>query len=82
MVDKTQGHPPGYDRNGWYEWKKLIIYQLELQDRRMQELEAQLQQIGIALARLDVTLKLKSGVWGLIAGAIPVVVYLVIQRIS
>ena len=51
--------------NGWPEWKKLVLSKLDTLDRVEEN-----QQI----IRQDIAgLKVKAGIWGLVAGSIPVI---------
>lgn len=62
------------DGNGWNEYEKLVLHQLrELQEKADKNLEEH------AAIKEDIaTLKVKSGVWGLIGGMIPVGIALLI----
>ena len=52
--------------NGWSEWSKYVLKELEDNDKDHKEILAGLKKIEIDLA----TLKAKAGVWGALAGFI------------
>ena len=54
--------------NSWFAWSKHVLMQLESDAKCMREIKIELTAIKIEIAQL----KVKSGVWGLIGGAIPV----------
>lgn len=61
--------------NDWKEWSKFVLAEL-------QRLGEQNEKIGQAVSNIRVEisiLKVKSGVWGLIGGLIPVTIMLAIQ---
>jgi hypothetical protein len=64
--------------NGWNEWSKYVLKELERLNDNYEALQKdftqQIQEVKIEIA----TLKVKAGVWGLIAGAIPVAIALII----
>ena len=55
--------------NGWDEWSKYVLKELERQDQFMKDLANKVNKIEIQIA----TLKAKSGIWGALAGMIPAV---------
>ena len=58
--------------NGWAEWKKLVLFQLERNTSEHRVLDRRVSEIQTDIAQL----KTKAGVWGALAGAIPVLVAL------
>jgi len=58
--------PP--EPNGWNEWGKHVLLELERNDTSHGRIEKALQTIHTEIAML----KVKSGIWGLIGGTIPV----------
>ena len=65
--------------NGWEEWRQYVLRALkdnksglENNEAAMQRIEEQLTQLRIDVAKL----KLRAGIWGLAAGAIPIAVTL------
>lgn len=60
------------DDNGWKEWKNHVLSELQ----RLEPIQTDITDIKVALGKL----KVKSGIWGAIAGIIPsmgVIIYLV-----
>ncbi len=64
--------------NGWMQWSKHVLKELERLDSRHEEMNAELMKIRIEIAKLQV----KAGVWGLVGGAIPVAVGLAIMLLK
>ena len=62
------------DINGWDQYQKLVMDKLDEHDGKFSNIESKLTQIQIDIA----TLKVKAGVWGGIAGVVPVVLGLVL----
>ena len=62
------------DTNGWNQYQKLVMDKLDEHDEKFTNIESKLTQIQIDIA----TLKVKAGVWGGIAGLVPVVLGLVL----
>ena len=61
--------------NGWSQWKEHVLKELERFDENQQEMTEALYKCHIEIAKLQV----KSGVWGLIGGMIPVMIYILIS---
>ena len=59
--------------NGWSQYQKLVMDKLGEHDDKFGSIEGKLTQIQVDIA----TLKVKAGVWGGIAGLIPVVIAIV-----
>ena len=66
------------DENGdWREYKKLVISEIDRLSVHIGSLEKKIDNL-----RSDVvTLKIKSGVWGLMAGLIPVTIAILVKAI-
>jgi len=62
------------DINGWDQYQKLVMDKLDEHDGKFSNIESKLTQIQIDIA----TLKVKAGVWGGIAGLVPVILGLVL----
>ena len=62
------------DINGWNQYQKLVMDKLDDHDVKFNNIENKLTQIQVDIA----TLKVKDGVWGGIAGLVPVVLGLVL----
>lgn len=56
--------------NGWNEWSKYVLKELERLADCYDALDQKLNKIDKEIVRL----KVKSGIWGALAGAIPVVI--------
>lgn len=56
--------------NGWDQYQKLVIDKLNDHDEKFTSIEEKLIKLQVEIA----TLKVKAGVWGGIAGLIPVVI--------
>jgi hypothetical protein len=82
---------------GWGEYRKLILAELERLSRcigdvdrkldsfrgdDMSKLRAEMAEIRLGLATLRTTVDLKSGVWGAIGGAIPAAIAALIWYVS
>ena len=59
--------------NGWSQYQKLVVDKLGDHDEKFTSIEDKLMKIQVDIA----TLKVKAGVWGGVAGLIPVVVAIV-----
>ena len=71
---------PG-DSNGWNEWKNLVLRDLKQNKEDHDKIIDSINAIDNSI----VALKVKSGVWGLIGGAIPVVIglaYVLIKSVN
>ena len=62
------------DTNGWNQYQKLVMDKLDEHDEKFTNIESKLTQIQVDIA----TLKVKAGVWGGVAGVVPVVLGLVL----
>ena len=67
--------PEKYDQDGnsWYAWSKHVLLQLESDTKCLHEIKKQLMSIEKEITAL----KVKSGIWGAIGGAIPVCVLII-----
>ena len=61
------------ETNGWDQYLKLVIDKLGEHDEKFTSIESKLMKIQVDLA----TLKVKAGIWGGLAGMIPVVIAIV-----
>ena len=59
--------------NGWSQYQKLVMDKLGEHDEKFTSIEDKLMRIQVDIA----TLKVKAGVWGGVAGLIPVVIAIV-----
>ena len=62
------------DTNGWNQYQKLVMDKLDEHDEKFTNIESKLTQIQVVIA----TLKVMAGVWGGVAGLVPVVLGLVL----
>ena len=62
------------ENNGWNEWSKYVLKELERLNTCYERLDEKLDKVNNDI----ITLKLKAGVWGALAGAIPVIVTILI----
>jgi hypothetical protein len=72
---------PGQSGNGWTEWGKFVLKELERLNDCYEEQQKLLQQIQVEIGML----KVKSSIWGGIAGLIPslgVLVYFIVKNIK
>jgi hypothetical protein len=58
------------ETNGWNQYQKLVMDKLTEHDEKFTSIEDKLVKLQVDLA----TLKVKAGVWGGVAGLIPVVI--------
>ena len=64
--------------NGWPEYRKFVIAELERQSDCDATMLGMLGQIRTDIA----TLKVKAGIWGLAGGAIPLLIMIVIDAVK
>jgi len=64
---------PG-DNNGWSEWSRFVLKELERLNTCYERLDEKLDKVNNDI----IALKLKAGVWGALAGAIPVLVAILV----
>lgn len=57
------------ETNGWNEWSRHVLAELERNNEELKELRSALEGIRVEIA----TLKVKAGVWGAAAGLIPTI---------
>jgi len=69
--------------NGWSEYQKLVLAELERLDRSVEILDNKIDIIrDTELANINAEIKLlkyKSTLWGGLAGAVPVLILIIIQ---
>ena len=54
--------------NGWAEWGKHVLKQLEIHHEQLDGIDDKITKLQVEIAML----KVKSGIWGLIGASIPV----------
>ncbi len=66
------------DLNGWREWSKYVLKELERNNADHDKILAKMTTIEGEI----VALKVKAGMWGLMGGAIPVIVAMLMRVIN
>lgn len=61
--------------NGWTQYQKLVLAELERLSEGNEAISERLNKIEINIAMLQV----KSGLWGLIGGSIPVMIMIAVE---
>lgn len=69
---------PDSDKTEWGRYQKLVLAELKRHSDGLESLENHISRLEIDI----VSLKIKSGVWGLTGGMIPVVIALVVELLS
>jgi hypothetical protein len=64
--------------NGWTTYQKLVLAQLEQHQQSLDKINDRLSEIRIEITEL----KVKAGIWGLVAGMIPVAIALIMQMLE
>lgn len=59
--------------NGWDEWSKYVLKELERLNSCMTQIDDDIKKLSIDIAML----KVKAGVWGVIGGCIPAIAALI-----
>ena len=62
------------NNNSWHEWSRFVLEELKRLNKVYNELDKKVDKITVEIATLNV----KAGVWGALAGAIPVVIGLAV----
>ncbi len=63
------------DVGNWNEWKQHVLHELTQQRQDHKEVRKALQDIHVQLAQL----KVRAGMWGALAGIIPVIAALLLR---
>ena len=61
--------------NGWNEWKNHILLEIQKYGERLDKIDQKINRLCYDISAL----KVKAGLWGAIAGIIPVITYAIIQ---
>ena len=61
--------------DGWKEWSKHVLLELKRLNNKLENVDIHVQNTALEIAML----KVKSGVWGLIGGIIPVFILIAVQ---
>lgn len=62
--------------NGWNKHQLLVLAKLDSYGNSIRSVHKEITAIKIEIARLQV----KSGIWGLLGGCVPVVLWLLLKR--
>lgn len=65
-------------KNGWSEYQKLVLSELNRNERAIADLHVKLDRAIVEIA----TLKAKAAIWGVGAGSIPVMIYSLFKSLS
>lgn len=61
--------------NGWQEYQRLVLYELKAHTDTLAEFGKELTNVKVEIGML----KVKSGMWGLLGGMVPVAIALVLK---
>lgn len=70
--------PPKSNADGWQEWSKHVLFELERLDSTVIEISKQMNKLNIETELV----KLKCSFYGALSGMIPVIIVLAIQWLS
>lgn len=65
---------PDDEGNGWKLWSKHVLIELERLNKKCENIESKLNRMSLDIAML----KIKAGIWGAVAGAVPVAIALLV----
>lgn len=68
--------------NGWNQWSKYVLKELERLADGQEKIEKQLNGLTVEFKQFQTAMKIKSGVWGAMAGAVPAIVVLTVLLIK
>lgn len=72
---------PGNDRNesaSWVQYQKLVLAELERHSSALEDINHRIASIQVEIAML----KVKSGIWGLMGGLIPVIIAFAMAKLK
>jgi len=64
--------------NGWNEWSRHVLKELERLNACYMQVNTKIEQLRVDIAML----KVKSGIWGSIGAAVPILIGLLIWELS
>ena len=64
---------PAKEPNGWNQWAKFVLNELERLDKNVTELDTKLDKIILDLATFKTEQKLKAGFIGFLTGLVPAI---------
>jgi len=67
-----------WEGNGWTRYQKLVLAQLENHYKDLKQLEKDISDLRVEISAL----KVQAGVWGMIAGLIPVSIAIIMGLLS
>lgn len=79
---KPNPNDPKWMGNGWTQYQKLVLAELERHSKQLEQINSQMHKQMSDLQVEIATLKVKSGVWGLMGGLIPVLVLVVLELLG
>lgn len=65
-------------QDDWTHYSMHILNELDRLNKQQEELANQVTNLRIQISQIDTAFKIKSGIWGLMGGAVPVIVSLLI----
>jgi len=68
--------------NGWHEWSKHVLKELERLNDSYEKIEDKLNNLCLNYASFKSEMKVKSSMWGAVGGIIPIVVLIVVYLIT
>ena len=66
------------NENGWNEWSKVVLRKLDDHSAKLEKVGTEIVKMRERLARLEV----KSGIWGIVGGAVVLIVALGISWVK
>lgn len=69
---------PENELNGWDQWAKYVLHELERLDKCISSTKKEMTSVRIEIA----SLRVKAGVWGMAGAAIPVAIALAIHFLT
>jgi len=68
---------PDNGPNGWNQWARHVLAELERLDKNVTELDEKLDAIKLELVQFKSKMNYKASMWGAITGAIPAIIGLI-----
>jgi hypothetical protein len=69
-MDRNDGYDPKWNGNGWTKYQLMVLSQLENHHKDLAAMNEKISNLRVEISAL----KVQAGIWGLIAGLIPVVI--------
>jgi len=64
-------------KDSWRDWSKYVLKELERLNENVETAKKEVEEIKINLVTLQTSFKIKSGIWGALAGLIPAAAMLI-----